>query len=665
MTPNRLYSFKTGKNGTIESLTEYAKNIINNHVHFQYNLHNRLLDVDRLYMREADFTEEQRKAKLANKYGDVAKLQNVQTPIVANVVEDSVSFLSNVYLMNYPMFNLLGDKDSMEQAEQLNTLIGEDQIHFGWVPNFNLAFRDGSKYNIAALEVDWDRQKTLKVERAGTSSIEQIYEGNSIKRKDPYNLIYDTRVPMHKMHEKGEYAGYIELETYIGIRKLFAQLGEDRIGNVDDVLKSPTNNWIKAGRYFPELNYSVLNSRNNNQGNNQVNADINWYSWIGRTDTAGKTMQYQPYYFKLVLYCQLVPQDYSIRGPNDGTPGIWKLIFINGILVYARNYPTLTQFLPMVFVQPMCDGLDLQTKSSAENVADYQRISSALWNAKLASARRRTTDRMLYNPLLVDPDHINNPNPSAKIPVRQMAYGRKLEEAVYAIPFHDENSQYFVQEAQLIEQMAQKSAGQNNVTQGQFQKGNKLQDEFQTVMANAGNRDRTQAVMWEFMGMMPIKHHIRNNYMLNIKEVTRFNRKSNEKVKIDPAAIRESLTEFEIGDGLLPAQKVMGTGALTQALQYMQSSPALAQEYDTSSMFTYLMATQGAKELDDFKKPKEQVAYEQAMGSWQAVAMEAVKKGATPPPQPKPADYGYNPKQVTGEEKDGQPANQQQSQPGS
>jgi len=49
--------------------------------------------------------------------------------------------------------------------------------------------------------------------------------------------------------------------------------------------------------------------------------------------------------------------------------------------------------------------------------------------------RRRVTDRMLYNPLLVDPDHINSPNPSAKIPIRPTAYGRKLEEAIYKIPF--------------------------------------------------------------------------------------------------------------------------------------------------------------------------------------------------------------------------------------
>ena len=659
-----LYSFKQnsrGKaDGTIGLLTDYAKTIVQNHLQFQYHTHNRLLDVDRLYMREADFTEEQRKAKLANKYGDAAKLQNIQSPTVYTTVEDSTSFLTNVFCMEYPMFKGLADPQDQEMATAMNTLIGEDQIHFGWTAQFNMAFRDGSKYNLAAIEVDWHKLASKKMAKAGTTTEEVIYEGNSIARKDPYNLIYDTRVPIAEMHIHGEYAGYTEIYNYIRIRKLMNALGDDRIGDVNSILRSSPDNWVKQGFYFPELNYSVLTQRDN-PVRAAAGMDINWYSWIGRKDAAGETLQYQPYYFVLTLYCQIVPQDYAMRGPQDGTPLIWKLMFVNGDLVYAQPYPTLTQFLPLILVQPQRDGLDLQTKSAAENVADYQRISSALWNAKLDSARRRLTDRMLYNPLLIDPDHINNPNPSAKIPVRQTAFGRNLQEAVFPIPFHDENGQFFVQESQLVEQMAQRTSGHNNVSQGQFQKGNKLQSEFDTVMANAGNRDRTSAIMWEAQAFMPIKHQVKLNYILHpTKKMTRFNRQERKIVEIDPAKLREAVMEFQMGDGLLPVERLANTSVMQNAFNYLSGNPEMGREYSTGDMFVYMMDQQGVKGLDEFRKPPEQVAYEDAQRSWTAVAQEAVKAGQQPPPQPKPADYGWNPQQQASQ----QPGAQPQQQPG-
>jgi hypothetical protein len=55
--------------------------------------------------------------------------------------------------------------------------------------------------------------------------------------------------------------------------------------------------------------------------------------------------------------------------------------------------------------------------------------------------------------------------------------------------------------------------GRNNVSMGQFQKGNKLNDEYHDTMANAGLQDRTQALMWENFAMIPIKTMMKSNYL--------------------------------------------------------------------------------------------------------------------------------------------------------
>lgn len=52
-----------------------------------FQLRNRLEEVDRAYMREADFSAEQQKALIANRLGDKTKVQNLQVPMVMEDVE--------------------------------------------------------------------------------------------------------------------------------------------------------------------------------------------------------------------------------------------------------------------------------------------------------------------------------------------------------------------------------------------------------------------------------------------------------------------------------------------------------------------------------------------------------------------------------------------------
>ena len=92
-------------------------------------------------------------------------------------------------------------------------------------------------------------------------------------------------------------------------------------------------------------------------------------------------------------------------------------------------------------------------------------------------------------------------------------------------------------------------------------------------------------------------------------------------------------------------------------MQAIASSPAIGAAYNIGPMFSYLMKTKNL-DLSFAEKSSEQQAYEQAAQQWQEVVLQAIKQGAEQknlPPQPKPADYGYNP---------GQPNKPAQGQPG-
>lgn len=584
-----------------------------------WQLRNRLEDADRAYMREKDYTAETQKAQNAARAGDPTKLQNMEVPVVLESCENTVGFLTNVFLTDYPMFKFVTDPDKQDLALMWNSLVGEDQTYYKWAGQFNMAFRNGAKYNFAPIEIDWCkkiRYKPVNGTGQGGVNLEQvIWEGNRIRSIDPYNLIYDPRVPVHEVHTRGEFVGYVESMSRIELKMFIADLGNDRLRN--DVKAFESGDW-GVMYYIPQINKRVLL-----KNQNWMTGSFDWTKWA--FGGARNHIDYKNMYTVVTLYAKIMPFEFKIQAPRDQTPDIWKLVAVNGIMIYAQPMVNAHDMLPIIIGQPKVDNLSHQTKSQSENQIPYQEIISSLLNARLSAARRRVTDRMIYNPLLIEPDHINSPNPSAKIPIRPTAYGRKLEEAVYVIPFEDRESGMYIQDANMMGQWSQRMDGKNNVNMGQFQKGNKLNDEYHDTMANAGQSDRTQALMWEAFTLTDLKVILKSNYLQFTPKGERYNRAEEKTVQIDPAKLRQAAAEFEVGDGLLPAQRLARTDVITQFMSWLQNDPRLGQKYDIAELSAYMMKVQGVDKLGKFQKPPEQVQFEQQLQTWQNTAIEYSK----------------------------------------
>ena len=89
----------------------------------------------------------------------------------------------------------------------------------------------------------------------------------------------------------------------------------------------------------------------------------------------------------------------------------------------------------------------------------------------------------------------------------------------------------------------------------------------------------------------------------------------------------------------------MNSESFRIGLEAIAGNPALGAGYNLSPMFSYFMKTQGA-EIAAFEKSSEQVAYEEALGSWNGLAQMLIEKGGDLtqlPPQPLPEQFGYTP----------------------
>lgn len=608
-----------------------------------WNLRDQFIEADKAYMREVDLTIEQQRARLVNKLGDSNKFQNITVPIVLPQVEGAVVYQSSVFLTGNPIFEAVAGPEYEDSAIAMNALLTEQSIRGGWVSEIMQHFRNGFKYNLAALEVTWDRKVTYSLETDLSFSTKQgkpkevIWEGNKIKNLDLYNSFWDTRVKPTEIYTKGEFAGYTELMSRVALKGFLASLPSNT--NVTEAFKSS----VGGNGYLyqtPIINpRAFLNDKIHSAG------EMDWMAWAAAAKADVK-IDYKDMYEVSTSYVRIIPSDFNIRVPSNNTPQVWKLIIVNHtVIVYAERQTNAHGYIPILFSQPLDDGLSYQTKPLAMNVKPMQDITSAMWNSVIAARRRAISDRAIYDPSKIDKRHIDSDVPNAKIPMRPSAYGQPVANAYYSIPFRDDQSGILMQESQNVISMANMVSGQNQVRQGQFVKGNKTQSEFDTVMGNANGRDQAVSMLLESQLFTPAKEILKLNILQYQGGESLYDRKGNTVIEVDPIKLRKAIMAFSVADGLLPVDKIINSNTLGQALQAISSSPELQGEYNLGPLFSYMMKTQGAN-ITSFEKSAAQRTYEQAVQAWQQTVLQAIKQGADQsklPPQPKPADYGYVP----------------------
>lgn len=623
-----------------DSIIDFSKRA-QQFVYANFSIRDTLEFIDREYMRENDFTEEHRKAQLAVRAGDKRRRTNITVPIVMPQVEIALSYLHEIFLTGYPIFGVGSAPEFDDAALQMETIIEENSITCGWGRELLMFFRDGLKYNLQAVEVAWEQctvpgfetDKQLPNKTAKPKDV--IYSGNVIRRMDLYNTFFDPRVPPAKIHTDGDFAGYTKLVSRIQLKRLINNLFE----------KVPANVAVRAFESGGDLHPSTTGSENIGYYQPTINpysmiapselGTFDWMAWA--TDTAKAKIQYKNAYELTKIYARIIPCDFDLYVPEENTPQIWKFLIVNNqVLLQAERCTNVHDYLPIIFGQPIEDGLDYQTKSFASNVLPFQDLASAAMNANIASKRRLVMDRGLYDPSRIREADINSDNPSAKIPVRPSAYGKPVGDAYHQLPYRDELSASVSAEAAMYINYANLTNGQNPAQQGQFQKGNKTRHEYADVMGHSNARNRMMASGTELQVMVPVKHIIKCNILQYQQEGTIYNRERQTNVVIDPLTLRKAVTEFKLSDGVLPSEKMLNTEEFQVAVQMLGSAPNIAAGYNMNDVISHLFKQRGV-DLRPFEKPPAQIQYEQQMAAWQQAAMAAAQQGtqfSTPLPTP-------------------------------
>lgn len=627
----------------------------------QWNLRESMRLIDVAYIREADYTKEQERARLANILGDADKFQNITVPIIKPQVRAAVAYQAAVFLTDYPMFGVVSSPEYITAAKQMQAVIEENSVRGSWVREFLLFFQDGFKYNLSAIELDWCKVATAAIEtdpsfnRGQEGKVKEIiWAGNKVRRWDPYNTYFDCRVEPYDIPTKGEFAGHTELMSRTQLKAFINSLDSKIIENIVPAFESPSSldSTANASPYGASYYLPVINGKALMDPSLIMYAD--WDAWVGLANSpknAGK-INYRGIYEVSTDYIRIIPSDYGMKVPAPNTPQVWKFIIVNhSVIIYAERMTNAHEKIPVFFGCPSETGLGYQDKSLAQDAAPFQYVATALMNSVIAGRRRAVTDRVLYDPSRIAEGHMNNPNPSAKIPVRPSAYGKAVGEAVYQFPFRDDQAGVAMQEIQSLLQFSNVLQGQNQARQGQFVKGNKTDGQWESTMSNATSQDQITALLYEAQVFTPLKEVLKLNILQYQGAASIYSPSQQQVVNVDPVALRQAILNFKITDGLLPSEKVIKSDTMKVVLQAIASSPTLAQGYNVAPLFSYLSKVENV-DFTPFEKSQAQIAYEQALATWNQVAMQAAMKGAQlSTPMPTPEQFGYDPSQNSPEAK--------------
>jgi hypothetical protein len=595
-----------------EGIVKYVQNCVESLANV-WNLRQQFLQKDLIYNREVDRTATQSAAKIANLAGDPMKFQNIIIPIVMPQVETALAYHAGVFLTGHPVFGVASNPDNADTALQLETIIGDNSIKYGWVRELILFLRDSLKYNLSFLEVEWKKQRIYSITsdpaqnlgRSGKAS-EMYYQGNYLCRWDPYNTIWDKRVlnPV-ELPKKGEFVGKTEVMGRVALKQLLLDLNPAYTMNGREAFQtgtpSITLNGSDSWYYVPQVNPDSFIGT-------QTLPTTNWLAWADLESQQGRDgIRYNNMYEVTTMYAKIIPQDFLLAVPSRNQPQIWKFIVVNRtVVIYVERMTNAHNLLPVMVGQINEDGLGYQTKSFLDNATPFQYMSSSLWNAGIEAKRRQIFDRIFYDPSRVRKEDIDKVGSIGRIPVKQSAYGKPVGDAVYAFPYRDDGVAGTLDMSDKVNGMADVAVGQNKVQRGQFQKGNKTKQEFDTTMLGANSRQQLSALGLEFQVFSPLKEMIKINMLQYQPDGQLYSVPEKKLVSIKSDDLRKQEIAFQISDGLLPTDKLISGDLLQVFMQTIQTSPLFQAEFDIIGAFAYFMKMNGAHWFNDFRRNPEQ-----------------------------------------------------------
>lgn len=454
--------------------------------------------------------------------------------------------------------------------------------------------RDSLAYGFGAGIPDWEvREGEIFSRGFGTprSQTGIIYEGNSFLNIDPYLILPDPQVPIHKV-QRGEFFGWGDPTNYQ--QKLREEIHDTTVFNVKYLRDVPFNQSI--------FNNSSNSIRDRSKGGTFRESDI-YSPGVDRKDV-----------FDVNLYVDLIPREWGI-GQSE-YPEKWWFTFSNDAVITRATRLNLPHgYFPVVITAPNTDGYASTPLSHIEALSGLQGTIDFLLNAHIKSVRKNVN-----NTYVVDPRSINMKDMASVseqgggyIRLRRPAFGKGVKDYVMQMPISDV-TRANIGDAQFLFDIMQRVSGANDPAMGTQRRGGPerlTQGEHNSVQQGLFTRLELTASMIGGQGLQPLGEMFASHAQKFLSQEQWIQLQGENarllqsiyggdgRVLVDPSQLKINYN-VRVADGSVPNPN--SSSFWMNAFKIIAEHPELQQKFDIGKVFRKIALTQGEKNVDDFER---------------------------------------------------------------
>lgn len=563
---------------------------------------------------------------------DHSRYQELQNALVREVCETYGAEYISTFLSKSQVFAMTSSEEKQADAQKFNVIFSDQSKRTKWAANLSKVLMDVSKYNLCAVDTYWGSQVYYSLGRESGENVssnvklkktKNTWNGNFIKRLDPYNTCFDVSVPPEEVSAKGEWGGYIELYTQVELKKLIDSLlaNSDADVYLDDY-KDPNNKNFNIyetsrgtttgtsarnmGYETPDITTYGAGRDNSESGNNRTN----WLTHLGTRDNTNKT---QRHYEVFKGYLRLVPSAYGfptkLANMEDDDIQIWEVYILeqNRILATVVRQDA-HDLLPIDIGCTDSDSLQHDGSGPAQVTIPYSKLAKQLTDRVLAGADRAIGDRGFYDPNLLDETVVNSNVPDAKMPLKKgMPPGKKISDYYMSLPFDNSATARLYQDKDAAEQSGRQAVGLNQAQQGQFVKGNKTLYEFDQTMQNADSKPFQRSLFLENTMFTSIKTKIKINILQYQETAKLTDPDSKQEIDVNPAELFEASVDYKVIDSLMPSEYMLSPNVQQQLFQLLGTNAEMFQNegYNVSGIISHVLSQSNGINMEQYKATTE------------------------------------------------------------
>lgn len=573
-------------------------------------------DIDKLLVTYVRPDEEDLEIKKLDPHKPI----KIVFPYSYAVLETLLTHLSATFF-NRPVFRYTGSSPEDTVGAILLEMVIQKHCERFKVPlALHTMFRDALAYGIGPVAPAWEvcfgnRQvmqsqgvfndtlnRLLGRQPETTEERQVLFEGNVLHNIDPYCVLPDPGVSIHKL-QSGEFFGWVEHTNLVSL--LRREVTDEDYFNVQYLKHLGSMTGVLAG------SDSSGRTSKHKISKNALNYDTKNVEVIH-------------------MYIDLIPSDWGVGESNY--PEKWMFSLAGGeVIIRARPLELNHGMFPIAVAAPDYDGYSVAPISKLETQYGLQHTLNWLFNSHITNVRKALNDMFVVDPYMVNIRDLQTPGPGKLIRMRRPAWGRGVSDAVRQLQVTDVTQQHIGNASWIINWMnnivgvdeslmgSMRSGGPERLTKAEFLGTHQSAMTRMGHMANVISMQAMQDIAY-FFASHTQQLMSTDTYVNTVGEWQRRLEKEfgtqlqQNRMKVSPKQLR---IEYDVDhfDG--------STGAPNQSAVWMEmftliaEHPELNQKFDIQRIFEHIARSNGVKNVDEFYRimPDEQVQQEVQAGN--------------------------------------------------